>query len=146
VLQLSRLQLFDFSLLIDLMSKKIASVGILFILILISREADAWIGLSPRLISTSGNGTAYHSDGSISQTGGNDFSDYFKKFVLAANIGVGYQEIHLGQVTLFVEITESYDISTITYTAYTSPWRALTTSAAIGIRLYKNQDTSNEYN
>ena len=114
--------------------------------VLSDRRAFINFGVSPRFIYTSGKGTAYHRDGSVSQSGGNDFSDFFKKFAVAANIGIGYQEIKVGSVTLFAEITESYDISTITYTAYTSPWRALTSSLTFGIRIYRNQNNSYEYN
>ena len=103
-------------------------------------------GISPRLISTNGNGTAIHSYSPDSRFNGKDFNYLFKRVVVAANIGIGYQEIKIGSVTLFAEINESYDISTITYTYYTYPWRALTTSLIIGIRMYKNQKYSNEYN
>jgi hypothetical protein len=113
-------------------------------------ERGAFInfGLAPRLVRANGEGTAYRSDGVVYTSEGKDFSPFFKKFTVAMNIGVGYQEIRIGSVTMFAELTESYDISTITYTSMGPSIRALTTSLNIGIRLYKNDSYSthsNEY-
>jgi len=102
-------------------------------------------GLAPRMSGTNSKGTAYHPDGSISLSGGNEFSDFINRFTLAANMGIGYQEFKAGSVTLFAELTESYDISPITRNTITYPWRALTTSVTIGIRIYRNENYSNEY-
>jgi hypothetical protein len=106
------------------------------------RERSAFInfGFSPRIVRSNGNGTAIHSYSPDTEFNGEEFNYLFKGVVIAANVGIGYQEIKIGSVTLFAEINESYDLSTITYTYYAYPWRALTTSLTIGIRIYKEKE------